>query len=96
MAIATTSLNKLMVYTVGQKPRKRRSLVSNAQSIMLYETNIWTDTRSVWPQIHRNRMVSVKIMGSLRVVCAFRTVSHAVVLVMVGRIPIDPPTYERQ
>lgn len=52
-------------------------------SIMLYCAEIWTDARKVQQEI------SVQTTGTLRVTCAYRTVSEAVVLVTASVILID-------
>lgn len=58
-----------------------------AQSIMLYGAEVWAD--SFINHKYKNRMISVHRRYALRVASAYRTVSHAAILVIAGMISID-------
>ena len=88
------SLSRLMPNISGPKSSKRRILMSVTHSILLYGAEIWADALNVAK--YRRRIASVQRRCALRVVCAYRTVSEAAVLVIAGVIPIDLMAKERK
>ncbi len=93
-AEATKALSRLMANTNGPKCSKRRLLMSVMTSILLYGAEIWAKALEI--EKYRKRMAAVQRRGALRVSCAYRTVSEAAVLVIVGTPPIDLLAQERQ
>ena len=92
---ATTNLSRLMANVDGQKPSKRRVLISVVHSILLYDAEIWADALNM--EKYRQRMASVQRKGALRVTCSLpHGVSESATLVVGRIIPIDLLARERK
>ncbi|XP_046417448.1 uncharacterized protein LOC124178256 [Neodiprion fabricii] len=88
------SLSRLMAYTTGPTPGKRRLLMSTVNSILLYGAEIWADSLKTEKYCHA--MTTVQRRRALRIACSYRTVSAQVVLVVTGVISIDLLAFKRK
>ena len=65
----------------------RETLVASAESIMLYEAEVWEDAMRY--EKYRKRLSTVQWKAALRVTSSYRTVSEPAVLVIAGVITVD-------
>ena len=63
-------------------------------SILLYGSEIWGDALEI--ESKRKILATVQRTAALRVASAYRCVSGAAVLVIVGKIPIDLLAFEQR
>lgn len=83
-----------MFNTTGHRYAKRRLLLGTVHSIMFYEAEIWAE--QLRHKQYRRKLVSVQKRETLRVACAYRTVSEDAVLVIAKAMPIDLLAAERK
>ena len=79
-----TSLSRLVDNIGGQKPEKRRLLMSVVNSVLLYESEIWADTTKI--SKYRQKISSL----------SYHMVSLAAIQVVASVIPIDLLALERK
>jgi hypothetical protein len=88
------ALSALMPNTMGPKHGKRKILALATQSILLYAAPIWES--AIKNQISKNKLLEAQRVMSLRVCCAYRTVSTEASLVVSGLVPIHLMAAERE
>ena len=82
----TNAIAQLLPNTGGPKQAARRLLATVTSSTMMYGAPIWYAATA--HESYVRAMKSAHRLASLRVCCAFRTVSNAAASVIAGRMPI--------
>ncbi|XP_014213689.1 uncharacterized protein LOC106643173 [Copidosoma floridanum] len=80
------ALSRLMPNVGSPRETKRRLLALVSNSILLYGAKVWVDElarRDIW-----ERLNLVQRIGSLKIACAYRTVSFAAAMVIARTIPV--------
>lgn len=83
----STAVARLMPNVRGPKHAARTLLASVSTSVMMYGSPIWYDATRF--KSYTKTMIAAHRLGSLRICCAFRTVSEAASNVISGRAPVD-------
>lgn len=81
------SIFRIMPNTRGPKYLQRKLLTGVVKSTITYASSIWVN--SLEYKTNRNKISQVYRIASLRVCCAYRTVSDDAAFVIAGMIPID-------
>jgi len=80
-----TAIAQLLPNTGGPRQAARRLLASVSTSVMMYGAPVWYSATGF--DSYMRTMRSAHRLASLRVCCAFRTVSEAAASVIAGRLP---------
>lgn len=87
------SLMRLMPNLRGPAKRKRRIYANVVNSVILYASPLWAE--AVKKRTPKEQMRRLKRNVALRVISAYRTVSHEAAAIMAGQIPIEIMADER-
>ena len=90
----TTALSRLIANVNGPRSGKRRLLMTVAQYILLYGSEVWAD--GLKKKTYRKRIAGVQHRGALGIACSYGTISEPAVLVIAGVIPLDILAFERK
>ncbi len=93
-ACTNMALSRIMPNTNGPRQNKRKLLASVTQSILLYGAPVWAEATN--KVTYTAKMVSAQRISTLRIACAFRTVSSDALNVLSSVVPIDILARERQ
>ena len=80
------TLSWLMANVGGPKPSRRKLLMSDVYSILLYGAVVLAETLEV--EFHQTKPGAVQRHCALRIACSYRTVSKEAVLLIAGVMPL--------
>lgn len=90
---AISALTRIMPRIGGPGEAKRRVLQNVSESIILYAAPVWEECLHI--KKRRNDLLKAQRAGTIRVCCAYRTISTDAAAVISGVIPIDLALEER-